>query len=60
MTASIDQIETAAAWLADQPAGAGKVIRTLRERFALNAKQACEAIARAQDIRAERHKGGVT
>jgi len=26
MTASIDQIETAAAWLADQPAGAGKVI----------------------------------
>lgn len=41
-------IRRAARWLADQPAPPAHVVPTLRERFGLNALQACEAIALAR------------
>lgn len=41
-------IRRAACWLTDQPAPPAHVVPTLRERFGLNAIQACEAIAFAR------------
>jgi len=47
-------VEIAANWLADQPAGNPRIIGELKQRFELSAKQACEAIARANLIRTGR------
>lgn len=47
-------VESAARWLADQPAGNARIIPDLKSRFGFTAREACEAIARANAIRAER------
>jgi len=52
MTSS--SVEDAARWLADQPAGNPRIIPDLKSRFGFSAKEACQAVARANEIRAER------
>lgn len=47
-------IEKAAQWLADEKEPPARVVPTIRERFSLTAKQACEACALAQHLRTER------
>jgi len=51
---SAPTIESAAKWLADQPAGNPRAIPDLKSRFGFSAKEAYEAIARANAIRVER------
>lgn len=47
-------ITTAAQWLADQQEPPAMAVPTLRERFDLSAKEACEACALAQKYRLAR------
>ncbi|WP_413710668.1 hypothetical protein [Rhizobium sp. Rhizsp82] len=51
---SDNSMEIAAKWLADQLAGNPRAIPDLKVRFGFTAKEACEAVARANAIRAER------
>lgn len=47
-------IERAAQWLAEQQEPPARVVQTLRERFGLTMKEACEACAKAQHFRSKR------
>lgn len=51
-------VEKAAQWLADQKEPPARVVPTLRERFSLTAKQACEACALAQNHRRHPNERG--
>ncbi len=51
-----DFVRNAAVWLLEQPAGNPRIVSDLKKEFSLSAKQACEAIAQATAIRAERAK----
>lgn len=47
-------VEKAAQWLADEKEPPARVVPTIRERFGLTAKQACEACALASRYRTEK------
>lgn len=51
LVSSRDDVLTAAEWLAAQTEPPRSPVPALKERFGLSAKQACEAIAAAQQIR---------
>ncbi|KQT96969.1 hypothetical protein ASG68_08405 [Rhizobium sp. Leaf453] len=46
-----DSVVVAAQWLADQCAPPRPIVPALRQRFGLAPLQACEAIARARDMK---------
>ncbi|MDL2408739.1 hypothetical protein PY650_24470 [Rhizobium calliandrae] len=48
----------AAQWLADQKEQPAKAVPTIRERFSLSMKEACEACALAQKYRTARRAFG--
>ena len=44
-------VERAARWLADQPESPRPLVPTLRQRFGLTSREACESIAQAGRMR---------
>ena len=51
LVSSNDEVLTAAEWLVAQTEPPRSPVPALKERFGLSARQACEAIAAAQQIR---------
>ena len=52
------KVVSAAQWLADQKEPPSKAVPTIRDRFSLSMKEACEACALAQKYRTARRAFG--